>query len=120
MYYMIKILKSELKLRPTYDEMLGMISEQDKENRPPVDKVIDRRATLFTNNQFESQFDTIDFLGLKKQEEDKVKEELQQTQIRQTAMATGSSMGFLSYGGRTPVGAYMPMDLKHQTAMIIE
>ena len=83
-----------------------MIEDADKENRPPIDKVIDRRATLFRNNQFGSQFNTIDFLGLKKQEEDKVKEELRQTQLRQTAMATGSSMGVLSYGGRTPVGAY--------------
>ena len=103
---MIKTLKAELKLRPTYDEMIGMIEDADKENRPPIDKVIDRRATLFRNNQFGSQFDTIDFLGLKKQEEDKVKNELRQTQLRQTAMATGSSMGVLSYGGRTPVGAY--------------
>ena len=103
---MIKTLKSELKLRPTYDEMIGMINEQDKENRPPIDKVIDRRATLFRNNQFGSQFDTIDFLGLKKQEEDKVKNEMRQTQLRQTAIATGSSMGILSYGGLTPVGAY--------------
>ena len=103
---MIKTLKSELKLRPTYDEMIGMINEQDKENRPPIEKVIDRRATLFRNNQFGSQFDNLDFLGLKKQEEDKVKNEMRQTQLRQTAMATGSSMGILSYGGRTPVGAY--------------
>ena len=83
-----------------------MIEDADKENRPPIDKVIDRRATLFRNNQFGSHFDTIDFLGLKKQEEDKVKNELRQTQLRQTAMATGSSMGILSYGGRTPLGAY--------------
>ena len=103
---MIKVLKSELKLRPTYDEMIGMIEDADKENRPPIDKVIDRRATLFRNNQFGSQFDTIDFLGLKKQEEDKVKNELRQTQLRQTAMGTGSSLGILSYGGRTPLGAY--------------
>ena len=103
---MIKTLKAELQLRPTYDEMIGMINEQDKENRPPIDKVIDRRATLFRNNQFGSQFDNLDFLGLKKQEDDKVKNELRQTQLRQTAMATGSSMGILSYGGLTPVGAY--------------
>ena len=103
---MIKTLKAELQLRPTYDEMIGMINEQDKENRPPIDKVIDRRATLFRNNQFGSQFDNLDFLGLKKQEDDKVKNELRQTQLRQTAIATGSSMGILSYGGLTPVGAY--------------
>ena len=103
---MIKKLKAELQLRPTYDEMVGMINEQDKENRPPIEKVIDRRATLFRNNQFGSQFDNLDFLGLKKQEDDKVKNELRQTQSRQTAMATASSMGILSYGGTTPVGAY--------------
>ena len=99
-------MKAELQLRPTYDEMIGMINEQDKENRPPIEKVIDRRATLFRNNQFGSQFDNLDFLGLKKQEDDKVKNELRQTQLRQTAMATGSSMGVLSYGGKTPLGAY--------------
>ena len=103
---MIKTLKSELTLRPTYDELIGLINQQGNENRPPIENILDRRATLFRNNQFGSQFDNVDFLGLKKQEEDKVKEELRQTQLRQTAMATGSSMGILSYGGRTPVGAY--------------
>ena len=103
---MTKALKSELKLRPTYDELMGMINEQGDPNRPPIEQVIDRRATLFRNNQFGSQFDNIDFLGLKKQEKDKVKNELRQTQLRQTAMSTGSSMGILSYGGLTPVGAY--------------
>ena len=111
---MIKTLKSELKLRPTYDELIGMINEQGDPNRPPIEQVIDRRATLFRNNQFGSQFDNVDFLGLKKQEEDKVKNELRETQLRQTAMGTGSSMGILSYGGspplsyggRTPLGAY--------------
>ena len=103
---MIKTLKSDLRLRPTYDELIGMIEEQGDPNRPPIDQVIDRRATLFRNNQFGSQFDNVDFLGLKKQQEDKVKEDLRQAELRKTAMATGSSMGVLSYDGRTPVGAY--------------
>ena len=85
---------------------LGMINEPGDPNRPPIEQVIDRRATLFRNNQFGSQFDNIDSLGLKKQEEDRVKNEMRQTQLRQTAMATGSLMGVLSYGGLTPVGAY--------------
>ena len=72
---MIKTLKSDLGLRPTYDELIGMIEEQGDPNRPPIDQVIDRRATLFRNNQFGSQFDNVDFLGLEKQEEDKVKED---------------------------------------------
>ena len=103
---MIKTLKSELRLRPTYDELIGMIEAQGDPNRPPIEQVIDRRATLFRNNQFGSQFDNVDFLGLKKQEEDKVKADLRQADLRKTAMATGSSMGVLSYGGRTPSSAY--------------
>ena len=93
---MIKTLKSELKLRPTYDEMIGMIESQGDVTRPSIESVIDRRATIFRNNQFGSQFDNVDFLGLKKQEEDKVKNEMRQVQLRQRAMATGSSMGVLS------------------------
>ena len=95
-----------------------MINEQGDPNRPPIEQVIDRSATLFRNNQFGSNFDNVDFLGLKKQEEDKIKNELRQTQLRQTAVETGTSMGVvnyrlgtgetppLSYGGRTPRGAY--------------
>ena len=62
---MIKTLKSELNLRPTYDEMIGMIEAQGDPNRPSIETVIDRRATIFRNNQLGSQFDNIDFLGLK-------------------------------------------------------
>ena len=93
---MIKTLKSELTLRPTYDEMIGMKESQGDPNRPSIESVIDRRATIFRNNQFGSQFDNVDFLGLKKQEEDKVKNEMRQAQLRQTAISTGSSMGVLS------------------------
>ena len=89
---MIKTLKPELKLRPTYDELIGMIESQGDPNRPPIEQVIDRRATLLRNNQFGSQFDN-QLLGLKKQGEDRVNNQLRQTQLRQTAMATGSSMG---------------------------
>ena len=62
---MIKTLKSELSFKPSYDEMIGMIEEADKENRPPIEKMIDRTATLFRINQLGSQFDNIDFSGLK-------------------------------------------------------
>ena len=103
---MIKTLKSELKLRPTYDELVGMIESQGDPNRPPIEKIIDRRATLFRNNQFGSQLDNVDFLGLKKQEEDKLKEEMRQTQLRQTAIARGTSVGMLN--AQTSVSSSMP------------
>ena len=78
-----------------------MIESQGDPNRPSIETVIDRRAKLFRNNQFGSQFDNRDFLGLKKQEDDKVKNALRQAQLRQTAIATGSSMGVL----RSSVGS---------------
>ena len=110
---MIKTLKSELKLKPTYDEMIGMIEAQGDPNRPSIETVIDRRATLFRNSQFGSQFDNIDFLGLKKQEEDRAKEEVRQVQLRQAGIMAGTSSGTLTIrtsGFSTPAEVYEAMD----------
>ena len=93
---MIKTLKSELKLRPTYDEMIGMIEAQGDPNRPSIETVIDRRATIFRNNQFGSQFDNVDFLGLKKQEEDRARENLRQAQLRNAGIDAGTSTGIMN------------------------
>ena len=93
---MIKTLKSELKLRPTYEELIGMIEAQGDPNRPSIETVIDRRATIFRNNQFGSQFDNVDFLGLKKQEEDRAKEATRQAQLRQAGIDAGTSTGIMN------------------------
>ena len=93
---MIKTLKSELKLRPTYDEMIGMIEAQGDPNRPSIETVIDRKATIFRNNQFGSQFDNVDFLGLKKQEEDRARENLRQAQLKQAGIDAGTSTGIMN------------------------
>ena len=114
---MIKTLKSELRLRPTYDELVGMIESQGDPNRPSIEQVIDRRATLFRNNQFGSQFDNIDFLGLKKQEEDKVKNDLRRAQLNHhgvmngvsTAVA-GAQTSATSSGYDTPLEVYEGME----------
>ena len=71
---MIQTLKSELKLRLTFNELVSMIESQGDPNKQSIEQVIDRKATFFRNNQFGSQFDNIDFLGLKKQEEDRANE----------------------------------------------
>ena len=110
---MIKTLKAELNLKPTYDEMIGMVEAQGDENRPPIDKIIDRRATLFRNNQFGSQFDNIDFLGLKKQEEDRAKENARQAQLREAGITARASTGTLAMGTggfMTPLEVYEAMD----------
>ena len=36
-----KTLKSELRLRPTYDELVGMIESQGDPNRPSIEQVVD-------------------------------------------------------------------------------
>ena len=116
---MIKTLKSELKLRPTYDEMIGMIQDADKENRPPIEKIIDRRATFFRNNQFGSQFDNIDFLGLKKQEEDRAKEEARQATLRHAGIVAGTSTATSSIpatGFITPSAVYEVDDADDMTS----
>ena len=109
---MFKTLNSELKLKPTYDELVGMIEDADKENRPPIDKIIDRRATLFRNSQFGSQLDNIDFLGLKKQEEDRAKEDVRQAQLRQTGIMARTSTGTSSIrtSGFTTLAEVYEMD----------
>ena len=106
---MIQTLKSELKLRPTYDELVGMIESQGDPNRPSIEQVIDRKATIFRNNQFGSQFDNIDFLGLKKQEEDRAKENLRQAQLKNAGIQQGTSTGLMGIdtsGYVTPVEVY--------------
>ena len=112
---MIKTLKSELKLRPTYDEMIGMVESQGDPNRPSIEQVIDRKATLFRNNQFGSQFDNIDFLGLKKQEEDRAKDNLRQAQLRNTGIQQGTSTGLMSINTsrfQTPAEVYEDLMLR--------
>ena len=108
---MIKTLKAELNLRPTYDEMLGMIEAQGDPNRPSIETVIDRKATIFGNNQFGSQLDNVDFLGLKKQEEDRARENLRQAQLRNAGIEAGTgAMPIVSAGFQTPLEVYEAMD----------
>ena len=117
---MIKTLKSELKLRPTYDEMIGMVESQGDPNRPSIEQVIDRKATLFRNNQFGSQFDNIDFLGLKKQEEDRAKDNLRQAQLRNAGIQQGTSTGLMSINTsafQTPAEVYEDLLLRPEPTM---
>ena len=64
----LQTLRSELKLRTTYDNLAGMTESQGDPNRPPIEQVIDQRATIFRSNLYVSQFDNRDFLGVKNQD----------------------------------------------------
>ena len=61
-------LKSQLHLRPSYDELLKETLVKD-ENRPSIGNVIDRRAIRYRLNQYGSQFDNKDALDIQKKEE---------------------------------------------------
>ena len=67
-------LKSQLHLRPSYDELLKETLED--ENRPSIENVIDRRATRYRLNQYGSQFDNKDALDIQKKEELSRREEV--------------------------------------------
>ena len=86
-----------------------MIEPQGEEKRPSIECVTDGKAFVFRENQFESQSDNIDFLGLKKQEEDRTREGLRQEQLGNAGMQTRTSTGITdlrALGFRTPSEAY--------------
>ena len=72
-------LKSQLHLRPSYHELLKETLVED-ENRPSIEDVIDRKATRYRLNQYGSQWDNKDSLGLLNQETMKRKEELRKAE----------------------------------------
>ena len=61
-------LKSQLHLRPSYDELLKETLVGD-ENRPSIENVIDRKATRYRLNQYGSQFDNNGALDIQKKQE---------------------------------------------------
>ena len=68
-------LKSQLHLRPSYDELLKETLVED-ENRPSIENVIDRRATRYRLNQYGGQFDNKGALDTQKKEELRRREEV--------------------------------------------
>ena len=68
-------LKSQLHLRPSYDELLKETLVGD-ENSPSIENVIDRKATRYRLNQYGSQFDNKDALDIQKKQELNKREEV--------------------------------------------
>ena len=72
---------NEFERRPTYNELVEMIEEEELKVKPSIENVIDRKATIFRNNQYGGRFDNPDLVGLQKQE-----------QMRQLQMLKRASM----------------------------
>ena len=79
-------LKSQLHLRPSYDELLKETLVSD-ENRPSVENVKDRKATRYRLNQYGSQFENEDALDIQKKQELNRREE-----VMKGAMSDGGSV----------------------------
>ena len=78
-------LKSQLHLRPSYDELLKETLVSD-ENRPSIENVIDRKATRYRLNQHGSQFDNKDVWDIQK------KQELNRREVMKGTMLDGGSV----------------------------
>ena len=107
-------LKSQLHLRPSYDELLKETLVED-ENRPSIEDVIGRKATRYRLNQYGSQWDNKDSLGLLNQETMKRKEELRkaETTASSSRITSQSSSKSAFSTPDSPLTEYMKMVYKH-------
>ena len=61
---------NQFERRPTYNELVEMIEEEEElKVKPSIESIIDRKASIFRNNQYGGRFDNPDLVGLQKQEQ---------------------------------------------------
>ena len=90
--------------RPTYNEMIEMIEEEELKVKPSIENVIDRKATFFRNNQYGGRFDNADMIGLQKQEQMRQLKMLKEATMREAMFNDPDRARFMTPAG-TPAGA---------------
>ena len=90
--------------RPTYNEMIEMIEEEELKVKPSIENVIDRKATFFRNNQYGGRFDNADMIGLQKQEQMRQLKMLKEATMREAMFNDPDRVRFMTPAG-TPAGA---------------
>ena len=90
--------------RPTYNEMIEMIEEEELKVKPSIENVIDRKATFFRNNQYGGRFDNTDMIGLQKQEQMRQLKMLKEATMREAMFNDPDRARFMTPAG-TPAGA---------------
>ena len=90
--------------RPTYNEMIEMIEEEELKVKPSIENVIDRKATFFRNNQYGGRFDNADMIGLQKQEKMRQLKMLKEATMREAMFNDPDRARFMTPAG-TPAGA---------------
>ena len=74
---------SEFQKKPTYNELIQMITDEELKMKPSIEDVIPFKATLYRNNQYGSRFDNNDITGLRQQEELRSLKMAQQQKMRE-------------------------------------
>ena len=90
--------------RPTYNEMIEMIEEEELKVKPSIENVIDRKATFFRNNQYGGRFDNADMIGLQKQEQMRQLKMLKEATMKEAMFNDPDRVRFMTPAG-TPAGA---------------
>ena len=90
--------------RPTYNEMIEMIEEEELKVKPSIENVIDRKATFFRNNQYGGRFDNPDMIGLQKQEQMRQIKMMREATMREAMFNDPDRARFMTPAG-TPAGA---------------
>ena len=90
--------------RPTYNEMIEMIEEEELKVKPSIENVIDRKATFFRNNQYGGRFDNADMIGLQKQEQIRQLKMLKEATMKEAMFNDPDRVRFMTPAG-TPAGA---------------
>ena len=90
--------------RPTYNEMIEMIEEEELKVKPSIENVIDRKATFFRNNQYGGRFDNPDMIGLQKQEQMRQIKMMREATMKEAMFNDPDRVRFMTPAG-TPAGA---------------
>ena len=94
--------------RPTYNEMIEMIEEEELKVKPSIENVIDRKATFFRNNQYGGRFDNPDMIGLQKQEQMRQLKMLKEATMREAMFNDPDRVRFMTPAGAGPLPPLTP------------
>ena len=100
---------NQFQRRPTYNELVEMIEKKELKVKPPIENVIDRRATFFRNNQYGGRFDNPD-LGLKMMKEATMREAMFNDPDRARFAQPGQNNP-LQTGFQTPIPQVPPPEV---------
>ena len=98
--------------RPTYNEMIEMIEEEELKVKPSIENVIDRKATFFRirNNEYGGRFDNPDMIGLQQQEHMRQIKMMRDAAMREAMFNDPDRARFMTPAGRGGLPPITPRD----------